>query len=179
MLKREKLIKSNAVFKGKIITVFDDEVEGITGKPERREVVRHKGGVAAVALTDKNEVILVRQYRYATGEEMLEIPAGKLDAGENPEACGRRELIEEAGITADRFELLTVLRPTVGYCDEKLYIYLAAGLTFGECKPDEGEDLETLRLPLDGAVEMIKRGEITDGKTIAGLFLARDKTNKK
>lgn len=174
----EKQIKAEYLYKGKIINVRRDEAELPNGKTAFREVVEHPGGVCVAALTDENEVLFVRQFRYPYGEIILEIPAGKRDSkDEDPLECGKRELKEETGTLAERYIFLGELYPTPGYCGEVIYMFGATGLSFGECEPDEDEFLEVERIPLGKAVEMIMSGEIKDAKTqsaILKLKLLRD-----
>lgn len=162
----EKTTASETIFEGKIITVKKDTVLLPNGGSAGREVVMHPGGVCIAALTDENEVLAVRQFRYPYGEVILEIPAGKRDRnGEDPLACGIRELKEETGATAERFIPLGELYPSPGYCDEVIFMYAATGLSFGECDPDEDEFLEVEKVPLDTFVEMILDGKVKDAKT--------------
>lgn len=136
------------------------------GSEAFREVVEHPGGVCVAALTDEGEVLFVRQFRYPYSEEVLEIPAGKRERGEaDPLECGKRELLEETGATAENFFSMGVIYPTPGYTNELLYLYGATGLTFGEASPDEDEFLTVERIPLERAVEMVMAGELPDSKT--------------
>ncbi len=135
------------------------------GKEAFREVVEHPGGVSVAALTDNDEVLFVRQFRYPYSTEVLEIPAGKRDRGEEPIVCGKRELVEETGATASNFFSLGTLYPTPGYTDEVIYMYGATGLSFGEAKPDEDEFLTLEKIPLERAVEMVMDGSLPDAKT--------------
>jgi ADP-ribose pyrophosphatase len=160
-------LRENVVFSGRIITVRADEVLLPNGARERREVVLHGGGCAVAALTAANELIFVRQYRYPYGEDVLELPAGKLEQGEDPALAIRRELLEEAGVTAQDWLPMGIFYPTPGYCAEKIYLYLARGLSFGPPQPDANEFLEQLKIPLDEAVSRVMAGEIPDGKTQA------------
>ena len=162
----EKKISSRLHYSGRIIKVYNDEILDPAGNTAYREYCRHPGGICVVPLTDQGEVLLVRQYRYPYGEEVVEIPAGKRDsATENPEEGGRRELREELGAEAEHFIPLGIFYPTPGYTDEVLYMYAATGLTFGEAAPDEGEFVEPLRYHIDTLTDMIMKGEIRDGKT--------------
>ena len=162
----EKQLSFDYKFKGRIINLRQDTVMLPNGNTATREVVEHPGGVCVAALTDDNELLFVRQWRYPYMEETLEIPAGKRDRqDEDPLECGKRELREETGVTATKYIDLHPLYPTPGYINEVIYCYLATGLTFGETDPDEDEFLDVLRIPLERAVEMVLSGEIKDAKT--------------
>ena len=170
----EKTVSQKYAYKGRIVNLRLDEAALPNGKIVGREVVEHPGGVCVAALTDDRDLLLVRQYRYPYGKALLEVPAGKLERGEDPEACGLRELEEETGARAARVELLCEVYPTPGYCAEVIRVYGASGLTFGEQRPDEDEFLECERVPLTEALRMVEAGEIADAKTqIAVLRLAR------
>lgn len=154
--------------------VFNVEVHAVTlpdGASSRREIVRHNGGACVLALDSRRCVTMVRQYRKAFDCELLEIPAGKLEKGEDPLDCARRELSEETGLSADRFQWLTTFYPSPGYTSEILHIYLATGLTPGQAHLDKGEFLSCQTLPLDTLLEMVDRGEIRDAKTVIALLL--------
>lgn len=166
----EKTVEAEVVFEGRIITVRKDKAELEDGSIADRELVIHSGGVCVVALTDENKVIMVKQFRYAFGEPLLEIPAGKLEPNEDPRSAGLRELTEETGAVCTDFEYLGVCYPSVAYLTEKIHMYLARGLTFGTSRPDEGEFLDVMEIPLDEAVEMVMKGEIPDAKTQLALL---------
>lgn len=166
----EKQIKAEYKFKGRVISLRVDEALMPDGKTATREVIEHNGGVCVAALTDKNEVLAVRQFRYPYSETVLEIPAGKRDGDEDPFVCGVRELREETGATAAEYKLLGELYPSPGYCGEIIWMYAAKGLTFGEQQTDEDEFLSVERVPLDKFVEMILGGEIKDAKTQAAVL---------
>ena len=166
----ETTVRRNVVYEGRIVTVRNDDALLPNGNPCQREVIDHPGGVCVAALTDENELLFVRQYRYPYGEVLLELPAGKLERGEDPLPAGQRELAEETGATAARYDDLGVFYPTPGYCGEKIYMYLARGLTLAAPHPDEDEFLLCERIPLRRAVDMVLRGEIRDGKTQAGVL---------
>lgn len=166
----EKTLKQSYVFRGKIINMRVDEALLPNGKTAGREVVEHNGGVCVVALTENNEIFLVKQFRYPYGEVIYEIPAGKRDGNEEPLTCGIRELKEETGMTAERFIPLGELYPSPGYCGEVIWMYAAVGLTAGECKPDEDEFLQAEKFPLDKVIRMIMSGEIKDAKTQAAVL---------
>ncbi len=164
----EKKIKSELKYDGNVIKVYRDTVELENKKIATRDVVRHKGASCIAPLTDNKELIFVRQFRYALGKEMLELPAGKLDsADEDPYLCAVRELKEETGCTAENIKYMGDFISTAGFCDENIRLYMATGLKMGECDPDDDEFLDIVKIPLDKAVEMVMSGEITDGKTQA------------
>lgn len=165
----EKVIRKNYVYRGKIIDVRCDDALLPNGEPCKREIVEHPGG-ACVLCVCEGKAVFVRQFRYAYGEELLEIPAGKLAPGEDPMRAAKRELEEETGLIAD-LSPLTVLYPTPGYSNEKIYIYQAENVRKGQSHPDEDEFLDVVLLPVAEALAMVKRGEIRDAKTIAALLL--------
>lgn len=161
----EKTVGGEVLYKGKIVTLRVDEALLPNGKISKREVIEHPGGVTIAALTDAGELLFVRQFRYPYKEVLLEIPAGKLERGEDPLEAGKRELREETGASAKHYISLGCQYPSPGYCDEVLHLYLATGLTFGEAQPDDDEFLSVERIPLEKATEMVLAGEIPDGKT--------------
>ncbi len=176
----EKRLSGEDVFCGNIIKVQLDTVELPNGKPAKREVVRHNGAVCIIPLTDKNEVILERQYRYAQGDVILEIPAGKLDGkDEDPLLAAKRELREETGAIAGKMTYLGLYIGSPAVLDEKVYMYLAEDLTFGECERDEDEFLSIEKIPLDEIVEKVLSGEVPDGKTQAAVLRAYLMKNKR
>lgn len=168
----EKTLASREVYRGRIIRVREDTVLLPNGKEGRREVVEHPGGVGILAL-DGDDVLLVRQYRYAFSRVLTEIPAGKREPGEEPSVTARRELKEEIGAEAEKWTELGALIASPGCYGETLYLYLAQELTFGATHPDEDEFLDVLRMPFDQAVELCMRGELTDAKTVAALLKAK------
>jgi ADP-ribose pyrophosphatase len=171
------VVASKEIYRGRIIEVVVDTVrEG--EQTYTREVVRHGGGAAAVALFADRTVTLVKQYRHPTGRYVLELPAGRLEAGERPEVCAARELEEELGVVAGRMEQLSEFYTTPGFCGERLWVYLATGLTETERRCDEDEIIEAVRLPFARALEMAAAGEIEDAKTIIGLLLAARRTGE-
>lgn len=168
----EEPISSEEIYHGKIVHLYKDTVRLPNGRLATREVMRHPGAVAIVPITDDGNVILVWQYRYPFAEAMLEIPAGKLDPDEMPEACARRELSEETGADAAELISLGVYYPSVAVLDEKIHLFLARGLTQSASHPDEDEFLHVETRPLDTLVEQILRGEIPDGKTQTAVLKA-------
>ena len=166
----ETQLESRTVFEGRVITVTFDKVRLENGAEGTREVVHHHGGACIAALTDRDEIYLVRQYRYALGQELWELPAGKLEQGEDPFEAAKRELEEECGLTADHYTSLGEFYPTVGYDTEIIYTWVATGLHETNMHLDADEFLTPDRVPLEKAYEMVMRGEIKDGKTIAGIL---------
>ena len=166
----EKTLTSETKFEGRIIKVLRDTVELENGKTSAREVVCHNGGVCVAALTEQNEVLLVRQFRYPYKEVLLELPAGKLEKGEDPFEAAKRELEEECGVTAERFINLGVLYPTVGYDSEKIYIWAAKGLKPTSQHLDDGEFLDVAALPFDDVLQMVMTDEIRDSKTVTAML---------
>lgn len=162
----EKKISSKEIFDGKVINVTVDAVELPNGAEGIREIVHHRGAVCVLPLTDDGDVICVRQFRYAHGEVLLEIPAGKLEEGEHDHrAAALRELSEETGAECSELIYLGKLYPSPAIFTEVIHMYLARGLTFGETHPDDDEFLEIERIPLEKLKDMVMRGEIYDAKT--------------
>ncbi|MBQ7225207.1 MAG: NUDIX hydrolase [Clostridia bacterium] len=168
----EKKISSRQVFDGVVVKLFVDQVELPDGKTAIREVVRHPGAVCVIPVTDDNEVIMVRQFRYAMGEALLEVPAGKLEPNEDPLEAALRELEEESGVVAKRVEHIGELYTTVAIFDERIQMYLATGLTYKNAHPDDGEFLEVEKIPLSTLVNMVMNGEIKDSKTQIAILKA-------
>jgi len=168
----EEAVSSQEIYKGKIVHLFCDTVRLPNGKEATREVIHHVGAAAVVPLTDEGNVILVRQYRYPFAQVMLEIPAGKLDAGEDPLECAKRELVEETGYDAKEFVYLGAFYPSVAMLDEVIHLYLARNMILRETKPDEDEFLHVEQRPLQQVVEAVMRGEISDGKTQTAILKA-------
>ncbi len=167
---QEKRINSEYKFKGKIINLRLDEAMLPNGQTAKREIVEHNGGVCVVPLTDKNEVITVKQFRYPYMEIVKEIPAGKKDIGEEPLECGIRELKEETGCTAEKFVFLGELYPTPGYCGEIIYMYAAVGLSYGDNNPDDDEFLYIEKTPINELIDEIINGTIKDAKTQTAIL---------
>ena len=166
----EKTIESREIFQGKILNIQLDRVELEDGTISRREIVRHPGGAAILPLDGDGQVTLVRQYRYALGQELLEIPAGKLEYGEDPKAAAIRELEEECGLIAGQVTDLGCIYPSVGYDDEIIYLYLARDLHATEARPDEGEFVSLEKYPLERLVEMVMSGALRDAKTVTAIL---------
>ena len=169
---KEKTLASERVFDGRLLKVYRDEVELTNGKTSVREFVHHPGGASVVALDGEGNVYLERQFRYPYHKVVTEIPAGKLEPGEDPFEAIRRELKEEIGAEAGRWDALGHIMPSVGYTDEMLYLYLARDLTFGERHLDQDEFLEPFKLPFDEALAQAADGRLNDGKTLAALVRA-------
>lgn len=174
----EKVISSRPVFDGKVFKVRVDNVILPDGAEATRELIAHNGGVGVIALTENNEVFMVSQYRIAAKCEMLEIPAGKLEKGEEPLECGKRELIEETGYEASDFEYLGAYYATPGYCEEKLHIYLARNLKWVGQNLDEGEFLNVKKYHIDELYNMVMNNEIYDCKTAIAILKAKEIISK-
>ena len=170
-----KRLQSNTLYRGKVFDLIVDEVEYPSGKKGVREIARHPGGSVVIPLLDDGRVVFVRQLRYPLGRHILELPAGKLSPGEDPEAAAERELTEETGWVAGEMRKLTAFYTTPGFCDEILHLYLATRLAPSPAgtQREEGELSMTVEMhTLVEALSMVERGEIEDGKTILGLMLA-------
>ncbi len=166
----EKQLDSTVLYKGKIIQVEKDNVRLEDGTQAVREVVRHPGGVCVLAVTDENEVLLVKQFRYPHGIVTIEIPAGKLEYGENPEECGRRELLEECGCRAREFTSMGRIFPTPAYDTEVIYIYLAKGLEYAGQNLDAGEFLDVEKIPFEEALRNVLADAYPDAKTQTAIL---------
>ncbi len=167
----ERQTDSELIYDGAVVHLWRDGIELPDGKPSVREVIRHVGAVAVLPLTDEGEVVCVRQFRYPMGRVLLEIPAGKLDSkSEDRVEAALRELREETGACCERLTDLGPLYPTPAYTDERIDLYLAEGLTFGDTDPDEDEFLDVVRVPLCELVDSVLGGEIADAKTQAAVL---------
>lgn len=165
---KEKKIEGKTVYNGKILRLEVDKVELPDGSLSFRECVRHSGG-AAVIYVENDKLLLVKQFRYCYGKEIYEIPAGKLNAGENPELAACREFEEETGYRAELEEFLKIY-PTPGYTDEIIYVYKAKRADFVAQRLDLDEFLSVEFVALDDVLKMIERGEICDAKTVAAVY---------
>lgn len=165
------------IYSGRIIDVHNDRITLVDGDEAYREVVEHPGGVAIVGLTEDNEILLVRQFRYPYKETIYEIPAGKLEKGEDIKAAGIREFSEECGATAEIFEPFGEVYPSPGYCGEIIRLFYAKNITFGQQHLDEDEFLDVIKMPIKEVVSKIMSGEIKDAKTIAGVFKIKELMN--
>lgn len=165
MYSKEKTLTSEQVYDGIVVKLFSDKVELDNGYKATREVIHHPGGVCVAALDEDENIFLVEQFRYPFDTVLTEVPAGKLEYGEDPLECGRRELKEEVGAEAESFEYLGCLYPTVAYDTEKIHMYLARGLSFSSQDLDEGEFLDVKKMPLKQAFEMAMNNELPDAKS--------------
>ena len=166
------------VYSGRIVNLDVDRVRFPNGSEGEIEMIRHSGASAVVPFLsdpagEDPQILLLRQYRYAADGYMWEVPAGRLDEGEDPEACARRELTEETGCTAERVERLTTIYTTPGFTDEKIHLFMATGLVHGDHAREHDEFIEVETMPISRALELVERGEIRDSKTmVALLFVA-------
>jgi len=168
----EKQLTTDKVYSGKLLNIYRDTVLLENGNTSVREIAKHPGGVCVAALEDDGSLWFVRQYRYAVGEDVLELPAGKLEPGEDPDDAIVRELREETGCTADSIIKVSASFPSPGYTSEVLHLYIARGLHHGDQHLDEDEDLDAFRIPLADAVKMVMNGEIRDSKTQTLILMA-------
>ncbi len=171
----EKPIQEQCLYDGKLVRLVSIDVELSNGKTSKREVIRHPGGSAVVALNEKGEIALVRQYRIAMGRFMLELPAGKLDKQEDPFVCAKRELLEEAGMQATDWVKLGEYISSPGFCDEIIHLYLAYTREQGQQHLDEDEFVDVVWMPFPQAVSCVVSGTISDGKTICGILMAQQR----
>lgn len=174
----EKKTDSELVFNGKIIQVYFDSIILPNKKKATREKVSHPGAVAVVPLNKKNEIILIRQYRYPVEEVLVEIPAGKLDYNEAPEKCARRELFEEVGVIDGKLTKLCSFFTTPGFSNELLHLFLATDFTVHKNNPDEDEFLQIIEVPLNQCLDWINEGKIKDAKSMIGILMAKNYLKK-
>lgn len=170
----EQLISSEYKYKGKIINLRIDDIKLPDGQYAKREVVEHPGGVSILAITDDNKILMVEQFRAGPRVVTLEVPAGKLERGEDPEICGLRELTEETGYKAGTFEKIGSFYLTPGYTDELIYIYVARKLSLDKANPDDDEFLNIKAYDFDELLQMVKNNEIKDAKTVISILYARE-----
>lgn len=168
----EKTVSERHIYKGNIINVDNLTITLPDGRQATRDIVRHPGASVVVPLNEKGEVYMVRQFRKPIDMVTLEIPAGKLDPGEDPLVCAKRELKEETGLEAKEIQHLVSIHSTPGFSDEVLHMYSATGLSEGESCADEDEFISTEKYPVADLIDMILNGKITDAKTIIGVLLA-------
>lgn len=166
----EKTLESEVMYVGRVFTATKDKALLEDGNTAQRDVVHHNGGACIIPLFENGDICMVRQFRYAMQEELWELPAGKLEPGEDPFVAAQRELTEECGLTAENYTYLGEFYPTVGYCTEKIYTWVARGLHEAQMHLDEDEFLTPERVPLEKAYTMVLSGEIKDGKTVAGVL---------
>ena len=165
----EKKIDGKTIFNGKVLKLEHDKVLCPNGNEAYREIIRHPGGAAVLCVTKEKKVVLIKQFRYAYNEIIYEIPAGKLEKGEDPKFSAIRELEEETGYKANSIEFLTSIYPTCGYTDEIIYLYLVTDYEITETHFDDDEVLETYLFDLEEVYEMVNTGKIKDAKTICAL----------
>ena len=168
----EKTLKSESKFEGRVIHVRLDDVELENGETAKREIVDHPGGVCIAALTENNELLFVRQFRYPYKEIVLELPAGKLEKGQTPLENGKRELLEETGAVGREYVTLGQVYPSPGYCGEIIHLYFCRVDHFEAQQLDSDEFLNVERIPLEKAVEMVLANEVPDSKTVCAVMLA-------
>ncbi len=171
MVFEEKVLSSEMIYEGRIINLRKDKVTVVNGT-SYREVVEHSGGAVLLAVTDDRKMVMVRQYRRPADKVMFEVPAGKIDPGEDPIETAVRELKEETGYTAGKVRYLCRFYPSVGFSDEVLYLYLCTDLTAGETDFDENEALDIEEWGIDDLHEMVMKGEIDDAKTLIAIEYA-------
>ncbi len=167
---KETCLESMVAYQGSFMQVHKDRVRMPDGEVSSREYIKHPGAVAVLALLDNGNLVMERQYRYAPQREFIELPAGKIDHGEDILLTAQRELLEETGYVAQEWIHLTTAWPCIGYADEHLEYFLARGLTHQGRNLDDGEFLEVFELSLPEAIEWMRLGKINDSKTIVGLF---------
>lgn len=167
----EICLSSEVIAQGGMLIVKRDQVRLPSGANSQREYVMHPGAVLVVPVLDNGNILLERQFRYPLNQVFIELPAGKIDAGEDPFTTGQRELLEETGYSASDWVYLGFQHPCIGYSNEVIHSYLARGLTLGNHRRDDDEAMELLEMTLDECLVAVQTGQITDGKTIIALFL--------
>ena len=165
-----KILNSAMIYEGPIFGVRKDEVEEPSGLRTTREVITHPGSVVVLPVLDDGRIVLIRQYRHATRQHLWELVAGRMDPGETPKQGAARELLEETGYRAKRFTTILDIFPTPGFLEERMYILLAEGLTAGEAQPEFDEQIETRAYKVKELKQMIEKGRLRDGKSIAGIL---------
>ena len=166
----EKTLSSQLIYDGRVVKLRVDTVQTSSGKKTTREIVEHSNCVAIVAIDDNDNVLLVNQFREAVGKELLEIPAGGIDPGEEPEAAVRREMQEETGYLPRKLEMLSAFYSAPGYCTEYLYLYLATDLVPSQLHAEDTESISLVRVPTSQIHDLLASGDIRDGKSVAGLL---------
>ena len=174
-----RVLSHRRVYHGKILSLELDEIQEEGGAKALREVVRHRGSVAAIPVDDQGRIVLVRQYRHPVGEALWEVPAGILEKDESPEQAVRREVEEEVGRRAGHVERLALFHPTPGFCDEVLHLFRATALQEAPLHPDEDEVLEVKWYTLDEARALLRAGEVKDAKTIIALLMESEERRRK
>lgn len=167
---REAFVSGQSVYDGGLLKVYRDQIELPDGQTSCREYVKHPGAVMVMALLDDGRVVVERQYRYPMGRVMLEFVAGKLDPAEEPFVCAQRELKEETGYRASQWAYLGAIHPLIAYSTEVIHIFLAKGLQAGPPQRDVGEHMDVGAIHPSGLVQAVLSGQVTDGKTVAGVF---------
>ena len=168
----ERRLSSRVVYDGKLLKVRKDTVSLPDGGSAEREWIEHPGAVAVLAVTGAGELVMERQFRYPLGRDMIEVPAGKIDRGEDPLATAKRELMEETGYSAAEWSHIATIHLAIGYSNERIEIYLAKELKAEKARLDAEEFLEVFTLPLSTALAWVREGRITDAKTVSSLFWA-------
>jgi ADP-ribose pyrophosphatase len=179
--KKAEVLSSRHVYRGKVFEVTQDEIVEPNGVHAVRDVVRHSGSVVILAVDDSRSeprILLARQYRYCAGDYLWELPAGRIDDGEDSLTAGKRELAEETGYTASRWKRALSFYPSPGFLNETMDLYLAEGLRPGKARPEEDEVISKRLFPLSSAVNLVLRGKIRDGKTIAGVLWIATRRSK-
>jgi ADP-ribose pyrophosphatase len=171
-MQHETVIATRRVYDGRVLNLRLDDVRTPNGIETLREIVEHRGAVALIAIDETDRVLLVRQYRHALGTVTTELPAGTLEPGEEPAACAARELEEETGYSAARFERIGGIHPSPGFCTEYIHLFIATGLTRGAARPEADEQIEVEAVAWDEALRRARAGEIHDAKSVCGLLLA-------
>ena len=169
---KENKISSEIIYQGRLLDIRRDVVRLPNGNTSTREWIKHPGAVCIIPRLPDDRIALIRQYRYPVQQEMIELPAGKLEENENPKDCAMREMEEEIGYHAEKITFLTHIHPAIGFADEVMWLYLAEDLIKTALNQDEDEFLELMPTPLDQAVQMVWDGKITDTKTIIGILWA-------
>jgi ADP-ribose pyrophosphatase len=176
--RKERLLSSRRLYDGRVLALDVDRVLIPDGVQADREVVRHRGSVAALPVHDDGRVVLVRQYRHAVGDDVWELPAGRLDPDESPETGVRRELEEEVGLSPASLEKISTFFTTPGFCDEVMHLYRASDLNPVPPRPEEDERITVGTFTLDEALAMIRRGEVREGKTLVALLLESERRHR-
>ena len=174
MIFEEKTLSSEKIYNGKIINVRVDTVELPEHKYQKREIVEHNGGVTVAAYTENKKILIVKQFRKPAEDVLWELPAGKLEFGEDPKSCAIRELKEETGYQAANVKHLSSFYTSPGFCTEIIHLFMATDLTKGELQLDEDEYVECFEFTFEEAISMIKSGQIKDSKSITGILLLKE-----